>query len=471
MQADCPVLIIEDQEPIVVGYKVALSRAGISNVVTCLDGRDALKLFRRHEPCLVLLDLIMPNVRGEDILIELSEKHRDVPVIVLTGNDDIESAVRCMKNGAYDYLVKPVSRERLISTVKRALSFSYLEKENEELKAKLVAPKLEHPEIFAGILTKNAGMRALFSYIEATAATPHPFLITGETGAGKELFAKAVHDASGRKGRFVAVNVSGLDDNVVADTLFGHKKGAFTGALSSRAGMIEEAAGGSIFLDEIGDLSMVSQVKLLRLLQENEYLPLGEDRPMHSSARVIVATNADLRALQETGKFRADLYYRLNTHSIHVPPLRERREDLGLLLDRFVDEAARSMNKKKPTVPGQLLSLLSDYSFPGNIREFKAMVADAVGRHESRVMSMESFKDYIRKHSGGDDFARGSVIVDAGPDLSGSGPVFFGPEMPLLKDAKKYFVEEALKRTGGNLTKAAEMLGTTRQALSWYKKG
>jgi DNA-binding NtrC family response regulator len=469
--ADYPVLVIDDEEPITVSYKVALANAGIHKIITCNNSSEAMNVFNCNLPGVVLLDLIMPQVRGEDILQQISENHGDVPVIVITGNDDIELAVRCMKIGAYDYLVKPVSRERLVSTVKRALLFRSLQLENEGLKAKLAEPKLQHPEIFRAIITQSAGMRALFSYIEAAASTPHPFLIAGETGVGKELFARAVHDASGRSGPFVALNVAGLDDNVFADTLFGHKRGAFTGADSDRAGMIDASAGGSIFLDEIGDLSQASQIKLLRLLQESEYLRLGEDRPVRSTARVIVATNADLRCLQESGKFRSDLYYRLNTHAITVPPLRERREDIGILLDHFVEQSALSMQKKKPTVPAELVSVLAGYSFPGNVRELKSMADDAVGRHESRVMSMDSFKAHIKKNTAGQGQQACNVpqpVQEVGRNDLAS--VRFGDRMPPLKEAKRYFVEEALRRTSGNLTKAAELLGTTRQALSWYNK-
>src|SRR6185369_15273589 len=237
-------------------------------------------------------------------------------------------------------------------------------------------------------------------YIEAVAQSPQPLLITGESGVGKELVARAAHALSGCSGPLVAVNVAGLDDTVFADTLFGHVRGAFTGADQPRRGMIEEAADGTLFLDEIGDLSIPSQVKLLRLLQEGEYFPLGSDRPKRLKARVVVATHQDLSLKQVAGTFRRDLYYRLCTHLVHVPALRERKGDLPLLLDHFLEDAARALGKKKPTPPRELLQLLVTYSFPGNIRELKALVYNAVSVHRDRVLSMDTFmKTIIRPES------------------------------------------------------------------------
>lgn len=466
---EAPILIVEDEESILVGYEVTLANAGITNIVTCSDSRSALDLFLQHRPELVLLDLVMPHVSGYELLPEFVRSHPETPVILITGNDQIESAVDCMKAGAYDYLLKPIYRERLIATVKQVLSLRGLQKENAALRDRVMAVKLSRPDDFSHIVTASTLMHSLFAYVEAIAKTVHPVLITGETGVGKELFAGAVHKASLRLGRFVSVNVAGVDDNVFADTLFGHRKGAFTGADGNRAGMIEEAAGGSLFLDEIGDLSPLSQAKLLRLLQEHEYLPLGADRPVRSEARVIVATNADVKGLLAEGKFRPDLYYRLSTHRIHVPPLRERKEDLPLLLDYALKAAAQGLNKPTPVVPKEIVSLLNFYDFPGNVRELMAMVNDAVSRHTSKIMSLKVFKEHIDHHGA----VEGTSTKDGTCGLPcglGGVDIVFGEHMPALRDAKRLFVEEALRRSEGNLTRAAELLGTTRQALSWHKK-
>jgi DNA-binding NtrC family response regulator len=303
-------------------------------------------------------------------------------------------------------------------------------------------------------------MRSIFQYIEAVAPSPRPVLITGETGVGKELVARAVHTLSNRKGAFTPVNVAGLDDHVFADTLFGHKRGAFTGAMEGRSGLLEQAAGGTLFLDEIGDLSAVSQVKLLRLLQEGEYLPLGSDLAKRSDARIVVATNQDLEAARNSGRFRKDLYYRLCGHRLQIPPLRERPEDLPVLLDYFLEKAANCLGKKKPTPPHELFKLLAAYRFPGNVRELESMIYNAVSIHTSGKLSMDAFKSEIFKTQPG---LSGAI---ASPADAGEEKTVFPDPLPTLKQVEQLLVDESLRRSNGNQAIAAMMLGITRQALN-----
>jgi DNA-binding NtrC family response regulator len=281
-------------------------------------------------------------------------------------------------------------------------------------------------------------------------------LITGESGTGKELVARALHALSRPGQPLVAVNVAGLDDNVFADTLFGHARGAFTGADSPRRGMIEAAGGGTLFLDEIGDLSLASQVKLLRLLQEGEYFPLGADQPRQSRARIVVATHQDLAARQAAGSFRKDLYFRLRTHHLHLPALRERKDDIPLLLDHFLETAASELSKKKPTPPPELALLLSTCSFPGNVRELRAMVFDAVSSHQARVLSMESFRRAIGE----------SPTLAMGNAPARSNPFAAVADLPTLSSAVDLLIDEALRRAGGNQTIASRLLGISQPALS-----
>jgi DNA-binding NtrC family response regulator len=258
------------------------------------------------------------------------------------------------------------------------------------------------------------------------------------------------------------VNVAGLDDTMFADTLFGHVRGAFTGATEVRSGMVERAAEGTLFLDEIGDLSLASQVKLLRLLQEGEYYPLGSDRPRWIRARVVVATHQDLMARQASGAFRKDLYYRLRSHHVHIPPLRERRGDIPLLLDAFLAEAAREFGKKKPTPPKALAVLLANHAFPGNVRELRAMVYDAVGAHQGRLLSMDAFKQAIGEGEAGRIAARGAEAP--------GNPFLPLERLPTLGESRQLLVEEALRRAEGNQSIAARLLGISQSALSkWLK--
>ena len=387
------VLLVDDETTILLSYKDILHHSGIKDVHILNDSRHVMPLLGKQDISVIVLDLFMPHVSGIEILSRIRLELPEIHVIVMTSAADVETAVDCMKAGAFDYLIKPVEINRFILCVKRALEFRSLRDEISSVRNLIFPDGLKHEDAFSGVVTRSKKMLKLFQYVEAIAPSNQPVLITGETGVGKELIAEVIHRLSQRKGRFIAVNIAGLDDTMFSDTLFGHKKGAFTGAMDNREGLTAQASGGTLFLDEIGDLSGSSQVKLLRLLQEHIYYPLGSDVPKHTDARIIVATNKDIRMVDD---FRKDLYYRLKTHHVHIPPLRERKEDIPLLLDYFLGEAAKSMGKKKPTPPPELINLLSIYDFHGNVREFQAMIYDAVARHRSGILSMESFKEVIK---------------------------------------------------------------------------
>jgi DNA-binding NtrC family response regulator len=455
-----PVLMVDDEVQSLNSFEMVLRSASMNHILRCQDSREVRGILSGQEIEVVLLDLSMPHVSGEELLSLVAKDYPEIPVIVITGSNDVDTAVACMKTGAFDYMVKPVEKSRLISGVKRAIELRELQQENKLLRAHVLSDRLEHPEAFSEIITASPIMRSIFHYIEAISLSPQPVLVTGETGVGKELIAKAIHQLSNRKGTFVPVNVAGLDDNVFADTLFGHKKGAFTGADQARSGLVEQASGGTLFLDEIGDLSPASQVKLLRLLQDGEFFPLGSDVGKRSDARVVVATNQDIQTLQESGRFRKDLYYRLCGHPIYIPPLRERREDLPILLDYFLVKASETLGKRKPTPPKELLTLLSTYHFPGNIRELQSMILDAVSSHQSGKLSMDSFKSYIRQK-------QPTFDVDPKHLLQGEkGLVSFSEQLPTLKKTEQLLISEAMKRASGNQAIAAQWLGITRQALN-----
>jgi DNA-binding NtrC family response regulator len=379
----------------------------------------------------------------------------------MTASQELETAVSCMKEGAFDYLVKPVEENRFVSCVRRALEIRGLRREVGALRHSLIENGVKRPECFSHIITCQRDMQVLFRYIEAIADSREPVIITGETGTGKELIAQALHQASGRTGKMVSLNVAGLDDNMFSDTLFGHVKGAFTGADRDRGGIIASAAGGTLFLDEIGDLNMTSQVKLLRLLQDHTFYPLGSDISQVSDARIVAATNQDLRAEMVRGKFRQDLFFRLSSHPINVPPLRNRPDDLPLLLRHFIEEAAQSQNKPVPIPPEELLTLLSIYEFPGNVRELRSLVYNAVAQHRSGpVLSMQSFREVIRKEQ-----SLPSIGKQGADTIAGSTLVVTG-RFPTLKEADLFLVKEAMRRATNNQGVAAALLGITRQSLN-----
>ncbi len=458
-----PILIVDDEENFLRMSGIALASEGINNIVMCNDSRKALKHLQEKSYSIVALDINMPFVSGIELLRIISKEYPETGIIMITGIEDIKTVVECIRAGAFDYIVKPVRKDELALAFRKLLDFQEFRSEANSLKDTVLSSELKNPDAFKEIITCSDQMINIFRYTEVIADTRLPVLITGETGTGKELMAKAIHTLSGRAGKLVTINVAGVDDTMFSDTLFGHRKGAFSGADSERRGLIEEASDGTLFLDEIGDLSPESQVKLLRLLQDGSYYPLGSDVSKRSTARVVAATNKSLEHLKKDGSFRKDLFYRLESHSISLPPLRERKGDISLLVDTFIGQSARDMNKKEPTYPPELIPLLECYNFPGNIRELQGMIFDAVSLHRSGVMSLESIRAKI-----------GSKIQDrmqTDLQLESSVNLVFPETLPTLDQVQKALIEEALKRAKGNKTLAAQMLGLTRQTLNnWIRR-
>ena len=454
------VLLVDDEDHILFSSATLLRRASIRNVKVLSDSREVLPFLANESVGAIVLDLFMPHISGKDLLVDLCRDYPHIPVIVMTAAHDLETAVECMKMGAFDYLLKPVENARFISSITKALQIFTLKNQMALLEQQLFTGKLEHPEAFSSMVGVSRKMQTVFQYCEVIGSSRQPVLITGETGTGKELLARSIHAVSRVGGKFVAVNVAGLDDNLFTDTLFGHRKGAFTGADEARNGLIESAADGTLFLDEIGDLSEGSQVKLLRLLQEQEYYPVGSDIPKKSMARVIASTNIDVCEAVKRGNFRNDLYYRICAHRVLIPPLRERSEDIALLVEHFLRTAAQKLGKRRPSPAPQLIPLLCTYSFPGNIRELEAMVFDAVARHRSGVLSLASFKEVISRER-----AASPVML---PENGGQNFLSQqrGGDFPTLKESESFLVNEALRRSDGNQGIAASLLGISRSALN-----
>ncbi len=453
------VLLIDDENSWLRTMTMTLSMdGGITNVIRCQDSRQALNILAKENVGLVLLDVNMPHISGDKLLPQIIAEHPGVTVIVVSGLNQIDIAVTCMKSGAFDFYVKTGEKERLLKGVQRAIKTIELERENIAIRSRFLTGKLDRPEAFSDIVTQDQTMSSIFQYIEAIAVSSQPVLVTGESGVGKELIVNSIHALSGRKGPLLTVNVAGLDDSVFSDTLFGHSRGAFTGADKARSGMVEKASNGTLFLDEIGDLSIASQVKLLRLLQEGEYFPLGSDLPKRINARVVVATHQDLAVSQTEGKMRKDLYYRLCGHHVHVPPLRERKDDIELLLHHFLKQAATEFGKNKPAIPKELPVLLANYNFPGNVRELKGMVFDAMGMHKSKMLSMDAFKRAIDKQV--------PPTARSAQEAAVEGVFVADSPLPQLSEVADLLVREAMKRAEGNQSLAARLLGVSQPALN-----
>lgn len=451
-----PVLLVDDEETWTRSFSLALKSAGVNNILCCNDSREVESILETTEIEVIAADLAMPDVSGEDLIKLVNSKYPDIPILVITGMSQVEIAVQCVKLGAFDFFVKTYDKSSLVSGIRHAIQIRELKRENTTLRSRFFDDRLENPGTFEHIVTENSTMRSIFKYIEAIAQSSQPVLITGESGVGKELIAGVIHRASGRSGDFVPVNVAGLDDNIFADTLFGHKKGAFTGANNARPGLVVNAAGGTLFLDEIGDLAHGSQLKLLRLVQEREYMAIGSDLTRKTDARIIAATNVDPDKLNESNKFRSDLYYRLKAHHVHIPPLRERKEDLPLLVDYFLNEACRNEGRKKPEVSAELITLLTAYDFPGNIRELQFLILDAVSCTVGNKLSIERLHSLI-----------GSVQPIPTPTSTPvKEKVVFGSKLPTLKEVCEELTLEAMRRNDNNQSTAAAALGISRQALN-----
>lgn len=478
-------ILVVDDEPVSLRLLLALLKNAGFEVLTAINGEMALTAANETDPDLILLDILLPDMKGYEVCKRLKSNPQTatIPIIFISGLGGSIDKLHAFSAGGVDYICKPFQSEEVLARVQTHLSLrraletvqchkDSLEQEKREREkteqelnkyqarvAGILSGQLLNPKAFKFIVTKCEKLHSLFRYIEALSCSSEPVLILGESGVGKELFAKSVHTVCYPHGPWVAVNIAGFDDNVFSDTLFGHVKGAFTDARRERAGMIEKATDGVLFLDEIGDLSLASQVKLLRLLQEKEYFPLGSDESREANCRIVMATNIDLKKKVDDGSFRRDLYFRLTTHMLEVLPLRKRREDIPLLLDHFLTQAAKEFGKKKPSYPSELLVLLNNYSFPGNVREFRSMVFDAMSRHRSQMLSMSSFVSYMTDTDAAVDFVDG-VVED----------VVFPDKLPTLKGIADLLIAEALRRTEGNQSMAAKLLGITSSALNMRLK-
>jgi DNA-binding NtrC family response regulator len=445
MKARWHILVVDDEEAMTESLAAWLREDGYS-VDTAASGREAVEKARLREYALYFVDLKMPGgMDGIETMMELRKLRRDAAIVVITAYATVDTAITAMKEGAQEYIVKPCHPQEISLLVERIIKVKRLERENAILRR-----KLSRQYRFHDLVSKNPTMVALFELVREVASQRSTVLIQGDSGSGKELVARAIH-FSGERGDhpFVAVACAALAESLLESELFGHEKGAFTGALAQRKGKFELADGGTLFLDEIGDISPKVQVDLLRVLQERRFFRVGGSSEVSVDVRVIAATHRDLVAEVRAGRFREDLYYRLNVIGLHIPPLRERREDIPLLAGEFLERLAHELKRPVDEISDEALRLLMDHDWPGNVRELENAVERALVTCKTRVLTAEDFA-FLRNPTA-------SVTEALGL-----------PAGMTLQDLEKQYIAQTLKRTQGNVKAAAEALGIDRSTL--YEK-
>lgn len=437
------ILIVDDEKNMRWILQKNLKEEGLA-ILEAGDGEEALRLFFDEDPDLVVLDYRMPILDGMEVLKRMKSVNEEVPVIMITAHGNMDAAIEAMKLGATDYISKPFDMDELKITVKKALKIDQLTKEIEYLRTQ-VAEQFDHR-----IIGNSRRMKEVFETIDKVADTLATVLIIGESGTGKELIANAIHSKSSRHDRpYVKVNCGAIPDNLLESELFGYEKGAFTGAQARKMGRFDRAQGGTLFLDEIGELTLPLQVKLLRVLQEREFERVGGTEVIKADVRIVAATNRDLEKMVEEGKFREDLLYRLKVIPIHLPPLRERKEDIDLLVQFFIEKYAREMNKGRVTMESDALEILKKYDFPGNIRELENIMERTIIMLNGSVITVAMLpKEVIR----GAYCSRKDIFVLPEEGIS-------------LEQVEESFVRQALEIANGNQTQAAKLLGISRHAL------
>ncbi len=437
------ILIVDDEKNIRSGLAMAMELEGYETL-TAEDGAAAWALMGKKNVDLVITDLRMPNLSGEQLLQKITSAYPRLPVIILTGHGTIETAVDAMRRGAIDFFTKPVELDRLSLVVKKALSTTDLYAEHERLKEEVATLKARNR--YDRIVGKSQKMVSLMETVAQVAPTRASVLITGESGVGKELVADAIHELGSRsKGPFVKVHCAALSESLLESELFGHEKGSFTGAIAQKKGRFELADGGTIFLDEIGEIDSATQVKLLRVLQEKVFERVGGEKSITVDVRVVCATNRDLLKEIEKGNFREDLYYRLNVVHLDVPPLRERKDDIPLLMTTFLSQFNQENDKRLEGFSNGAKKALLAYEWPGNIRELRNCIESAVVLSRSSVIEVEDLPPSVR-------------LADKSSQLSLDVGI-------TLAEAEKQLILSTLVMCGGNKTRAAEVLGIGRKTL------
>jgi DNA-binding NtrC family response regulator len=415
-------------------------------VLEAAGGAEALKLAATGSPNLVITDFNMPEIDGLQLLRELRAKKPDLPVILVTGYGTVEQAVEAMKNGAYDYVSKPILDEEMKLVVRRALEDRTLREENTDLKK-----RLDMRYGYDAIVGRDYKMQRIYDTIESVAATKATVLITGESGTGKTLIARALHHNSPRRDQpFVEVNCGGLPESLLESELFGYKRGAFTGANADKQGKFAAAEKGTIFLDEVHNSSPLLQMKLLRVLQDKEFEPVGGNETVQADVRVVLATNVDLAKEVEKGNFRRDLYYRVNVVSVHMPPIRERVSDVPILADHFLRRVAKENGKNITAIDDAVIELFARYPWPGNVRELENCIERAVVLTRNSTITVDDLPPQMREGAQDAPAPQSDAVVAL---------------KTWLEDPERRYIEHALRRMNGNRQETAKALDINRTTL------
>ncbi len=446
------ILVVDDEPKIRRNAEIYFEKMGY-DAVQAASGEEALKILSKGRFDLVNTDLKMPGMSGIDLLVEMRRKGQRTPVVIMTAYGTVNSAVEAMKQGARDFILKPFDFDSMEVVISRVLEMESVKKENVFLKEELKKQREDQP-----IIGESEKMQEIHSIIGRVAKTDASVLLYGETGTGKELLARSIHEKSPRRDKlFVPVNCAAIPTTLLESELFGHVKGAFTGAEVERTGRFEKADGGSIFFDEIGDMEPVLQAKILRVLQENEFEKLGSAETIDIDLRVIAATNRDLKQMIREKTFREDLYYRLNVVSILVPPLREREQDIPLLAEHFVNKYSREWGKEVSPPSDEALKALTAYQWPGNVREMENVIERAVALNSSGKIDLEDLPPEII--GGRPEVAKRAREPEEKFQLGLEGAV---------TSLEKDMIERALQQSSGVKAKAAKLLGISERNL-WYK--
>jgi DNA-binding NtrC family response regulator len=447
-QKNTPILVVDDDEGLLLSIKATLISAGLPEPALISDSRRATGLLRLHRFQLVLLDLMMPQLGGMEVLQQIKEEWPETDCVIVSAMDDVTTAVRAMSSGACDYLVKPLNSERLVALVQSHLERYRFRDELARLGRKKVFENLKNPEAFDRIIAEDESMALVFHQVEAVAGTDYSVVINGESGTGKEMMARVIHQLSPRStAPFYAVNMASFSKTLFEDEFFGHAKGAYTDAGGERRGFFEAANGGTLFLDEITELDPSLQAKLLRVIEEREFYRLGSTEVRNVDVRIIAATNRDIADEIINGRFRADLFYRINTYNIKIPPLRERRKDILPLARYFLKLHAGANKKKIVDLEPDLSKRLLDYAFPGNVRELENMIAAAVLLEKGKRLSLDSAR---------------TLLPYEGPERRKH------VELLTLEELERRHIERVLEATGGNRPRAAKILGINASTI--YRK-